>query len=149
MGFTAPLLSLTRFAWKIFPVAAAAGQPSAAWAASNDSGPDHVDGSSSGSAQEQKQAQRFQGTGAYPNVITLRSSRTRRRNSAGRYGKPVAAQQQLALPLQAADSTQPRLLRIVQREPQKQPECLLISGRMADVCAALERMAGAEQVWHA
>lgn len=149
MGFTAPLLSLTRFAWKVFPVAAAAGQPSTAWAASNDSGPDHVDGPGSDSAQAQEQAQRLQDTGACPNVITLRSSRTRRRNSAGRYGKPVAALQQLALPLQAADNTQPRLLKIVQREPQKQPECLLISGRMADVCAELERMAGAEQVWHA
>jgi hypothetical protein len=38
----------------------------------------------------------------------------------------------------------PRLLKIVQREPQ-QPECLLICGRMADVCAALERMALHEQ----
>ncbi|WP_156920031.1 hypothetical protein [Comamonas composti] len=31
-------------------------------------------------------------------------------------------------------------LRIVQRRPVDRPECLLISGRMADVCAALERM---------
>jgi len=38
-----------------------------------------------------------------------------------------------------------RLLKIVQREPRKQPECLLISGRMADVCAALERMVLNEQ----
>ncbi|NIF82551.1 hypothetical protein F3J24_03380 [Comamonas sp. Tr-654] len=47
-----------------------------------------------------------------------------------------------------AEAVQPpsaRLLKIVQREPRKQPECLLISGRMADVCAALERMVLNEQ----
>ena len=47
------------------------------------------------------------------------------------------------------DTTQPALqsapeqpsgLRIIQRSPQEQPECLFISGRMADVCAALERL---------
>lgn len=42
-------------------------------------------------------------------------------------------------------STPHKALRIVQREPGKHPECLFISGRMADVCAALERMALAEQ----
>lgn len=31
-------------------------------------------------------------------------------------------------------------LRIVQHSPHEKPECLFISGRMADVCAALERM---------
>lgn len=42
-------------------------------------------------------------------------------------------------------STPYKALRIVQHEPGKHPECLFISGRMADVCAALERMALAEQ----
>jgi len=56
----------------------------------------------------------------------------------------------MPLPLEAAPAcSQPRMLRIVQREPRNQPECLLISGRMADVCAALERMAANEGALHA
>ena len=47
------------------------------------------------------------------------------------------------LPTQPALQSAPERpsgLRIIQRSPQEQPECLFISGRMADVCAALERM---------
>lgn len=36
--------------------------------------------------------------------------------------------------------SRPMALRIVQHHPGEHPECLFISGRMADVCAALERM---------
>ena len=36
-------------------------------------------------------------------------------------------------------------LRIVQREPLQQPARLVISGRMADVCAALENLAAQEK----
>lgn len=58
-----------------------------------------------------------------------------------------AATPELQSPIadQSMQAASPRLLKIVQREPRKQPECLLICGRMADVCAALERMALHEQ----
>lgn len=136
MGFTAPWLSLTGFAWKFFP--SVTGQTPVAPAANNDSGPDCTVSAGSGSALLE----------TYPNVLTMRKSRTRSRNTAVRSGKASTAPIQLTLPLPANDCAQPRLLKIVQREPQKQPECLLISGRMADVCAALERMARTEQALH-
>jgi hypothetical protein len=80
-----------------------------------------------------------------PAVFTMRRSRSRRRTAPA--SSPSA---QMALPLQAeAPCKQPHMLRIVQREPRKQPECLMISGRMADVCAALERMAAHESARHA
>ncbi|BDR09958.1 hypothetical protein CTR2_R32960 [Comamonas thiooxydans] len=58
-----------------------------------------------------------------------------------------AATPELQSPItdESRQAASPRLLKIVQREPRKQPECLLICGRMADVCAALERMALHEQ----
>lgn len=58
-----------------------------------------------------------------------------------------AAAPELQSPItdESTHAASPRLLKIVQREPRKQPECLLICGRMADVCAALERMALHEQ----
>lgn len=77
-----------------------------------------------------------------PAVFTMRRSRSRRRPAAA--SSPAA---QMALPLQAEPACSQ--LRIVQREPRKQPECLMISGRMADVCAALERMAANERALHA
>ena len=43
-----------------------------------------------------------------------------------------------AVPAPSAMARPP--LRIVQHSPHEKPECLFISGRMADVCAALERM---------
>ncbi|MGB6096065.1 MAG: hypothetical protein WBF95_07190 [Comamonas thiooxydans] len=57
----------------------------------------------------------------------------------------AAAQLHVPMTAEPAQVGAPRLLKIVQREPRSQPECLLISGRMADVCAALERMALHEQ----
>ena len=57
----------------------------------------------------------------------------------------AAAQLHVPMTAEPAQVGAPRLLKIVQREPHSQPECLLISGRMADVCAALERMALHEQ----
>lgn len=58
-----------------------------------------------------------------------------------------AATPELQSPItdESRQAASPRLLKIVQREPRSQPECLLICGRMADVCAALERMALHEQ----
>lgn len=157
MGFVTPLLSLTRFAWKGFPATEAKGQDSAAHAVSNDSKLGqklalNIELAGSGlslcAADDSDSSRLLQDTNAYPNVFTLRKSRTRRRNSATRSGKTAASPAQRELPLQLPPAPESLQLKIVQREPQKQPECLLISGRMADVCAALERLAKTEQMLH-
>lgn len=120
MGFALPLLSLTRFAFQARRTATAMRKNAAPKT----------------DLPEEPQLQ--------PAVFTMRRSRSRRRPAAA---SPAA---QMALPLQAEPAcSQPRMLRIVQREPRKQPECLMISGRMADVCAALERMAANERALHA
>ena len=81
-------------------------------------------------------------------IPVMRANRGRSRlGSNTLYPQAFAAPPELQS-LVTDESTQaasPRLLKIVQREPRKQPECLLICGRMADVCAALERMALHEQ----
>ncbi|MBL5978233.1 hypothetical protein JAO85_13155 [Comamonas sp. NyZ500] len=83
-------------------------------------------------------------------IPVMRANRGRSRSRLGSktlYPQAIAATPELQS-LVTDESTQaaaPRLLKIVQREPRKQPECLLICGRMADVCAALERMALHEQ----
>jgi hypothetical protein len=122
MGFALPLLSLTRFAFQARRTANAMRENAAPKT----------------TLSEEPQTQ--------PAVFTMRRSRSRRRAAAA--SSHAAAQ--MALPQQAEPAcSQPRILRIVQREPRKQPECLMISGRMADVCAALERMAANESALHA
>ena len=81
------------------------------------------------------------------NVISFSKARRRsqqRRGKAARAADPGDAQLILPLlPTQPALQAAPEQssgLRIIQRSPQEQPECLFISGRMADVCAALERL---------
>lgn len=76
----------------------------------------------------------------------MRANRSRGRKSSAisRSRASRDPSQLLAVPAQIK-STPHKALRIVQHEPGKHPECLFISGRMADVCAALERMALAEQ----
>ena len=92
---------------------------------------------------------------AYVNVFTLRKVRTRVGSKLRPAEHPAAAAAPAlaSRPLHAQPDTAPQqtppILKIVQREPRKQPECLLISGRMADVCAALERMARNERALHA
>lgn len=123
MGFALPLLSLTRFAFQARHNTAM-----------------RKNATPKTALPEEPQAQ--------PAVFTMRRSRSRSRRRTAAASSPAAAQ--MALPLQAEPAcSQPRLLRIVQREPRKQPECLMISGRMADVCAALERMAAHESTRHA
>ena len=130
MGFAAPLLSLTRLSLKVFPAALSANT------------------SRQSSCTQDEQAD-F--SNHYPNVFTMRKS-SKRQTSRRSAGRSTSANQtnsaQLNLPWLAEEDTTspatPRLLKIVQREPRKQPECLLISGRMADVCAALERMERSE-----
>ncbi|RDI10791.1 hypothetical protein [Comamonas sp. AG1104] len=81
-------------------------------------------------------------------VPVIRANRSRSRLGSKTLPPQVfAATPELHSPIadQSMQAASPRLLKIVQREPSKQPECLLICGRMADVCAALERMALHEQ----
>lgn len=80
-------------------------------------------------------------------VISFSKARRRSQQRRGKASRqPDHGEAQLLLPLQPAHAPaqaapgQPSDLRIIQRSPQDQPECLFISGRMADVCAALERM---------
>ncbi len=77
-------------------------------------------------------------------VLTLNKARSRnRRNKNGR--RPAQGSNvQMPLPLEtASEAPAPAALRIIQRSPE-QPERLFISGRMADVCEALERMEARE-----
>ena len=126
MGFATPLLSLTRLSLKVFPAALSANSSLLAPCA---------------------QDEQADFSNHYPNVFTMRKSsnrRTSRRSASRASGSSQNNSAQLALPWlieEAPVATAPRELKIVQREPRKQPECLTISGRMADVCAALERMA--------
>ena len=126
MGFATPLLSLTGLSLKVFPAALSA---------------------NSSQLAPCTQDEQADFSNHYPNVFTMRKSSKRRisRRSAGRAsGSSQNNSAQLALPWlieEAPAPAAPRQLKIVQREPRKQPECLTISGRMADVCAALERMA--------
>ena len=130
MGFAAPLLSLTRLSLKVFPAALSA---------------------NTGRRASCAQDEQTDFSNHYPNVFTMRKS-SKRQTSRRSAGRSTSANQtnsaQLNLPWLAEEDTTspatPRLLKIVQREPRKQPECLLISGRMADVCAALERMERSE-----
>lgn len=83
-------------------------------------------------------------------VPFMRANRSHGRKSStiSRYRASRDPSQLLAVPATVSTqikSTPHKALRIVQHEPGKHPECLFISGRMADVCAALERMALAEQ----
>ena len=81
-------------------------------------------------------------------IPVMRANRSRSRLGSKTLPPQVfAATPELHSPIadQSMQAASPRLLKIVQREPRKQPECLLICGRMADVCAALERMALHEQ----
>ncbi|MDR3067846.1 MULTISPECIES: hypothetical protein [Comamonas] len=84
-----------------------------------------------------------------PKVSRIRIPVMRANRSRSRLGSGTLSPQTLTAPpparSQGTEAASVRLLKIVQREPRKQPECLLISGRMADVCAALERMALHEQ----
>lgn len=137
MEFAKPLLSLTRLSLKIFQVTPSA---NLSWEEAQTQPFTTPDSTRSASGFHTD----------YSNVFTMRKSRTR---SSGRSksARAAASAAQLALPLQHSDDTspEPRTLKIVQREPREQPECLLISGRMADVCAELERMARNERALQA
>ena len=151
MEFAKPLLSLTQLKLKIFQVCAAANLPNLpnlpylypAQEANPDTPPLAFQSPAAGSSVHPFR---------YPNVFTMRKSRTRSSSRQQPAHKAAVDEAQLCLPLtQEADKEEQavRTLKIVQREPRKQPECLLISGRMADVCAALERMARNERALQA
>ena len=143
MEFAKPLLSLTRWKLNTLAVTPSANQPQT-----------HTDIQPPADAlQDTTSASGF--CTAYVNVFTMRKVRTRVSSKLRPAEHPATAATptQASRPLHAQPDTAPQqtppILKIVQREPRKQPECLLISGRMADVCAALERMARNERALHA
>ncbi|AIJ47548.1 MULTISPECIES: hypothetical protein [Comamonas] len=106
--------------------------------------PDFHSGKASATATETASCKAHRPKAAQISIPVMRANRGR-----SRLGNRVLHPRTLVTtsPI-TAEAVQPpsaRLLKIVQREPRKQPECLLISGRMADVCAALERMVLNEQ----
>ena len=140
MEFAKPLLSLTQLKLKIFQVCAAANLPNLPYLyPAPDTKPDTPP-----LAFQSPAADSAPHPFRYPNVFTMRKSRTRSSSRQQPARKAAVDEAQLCLPLtQEADKEEQvvRTLKIVQREPRKQPECLLISGRMADVCAELDRLA--------
>lgn len=142
MEFAKPLLSLTRWKLNTLAVTPSANQPQIP------TGPQPAS-----TPQDTASTNGF--CTAYVNVFTLRKVRTRVGSKLRPAEHPAAAAAPAlaSRPLHAQPDTAPQqtppILKIVQREPRKQPECLLISGRMADVCAALERMARNERALHA
>lgn len=133
MGFAASLQSLTHLSIKMLP--------SNLGASTNDSDGLHPGGTPLKPGSFEADGFRL----THSSVPVIRANRTRRRSTTPRISnKPKAdtssAQLPLTMPAKAAAETAPRQLKIVQREPRMQPERLFISGRMADVCAALERM---------
>ena len=148
MFFAIPLLSLTQLKLKIFQVCAAANLPNLPYLYPlQETNPDTpllaFQSPAAGSSVHPSR---------YPNVFTMRKSRTRSSSRQQPAHKAAVDEAQLCLPLTPETDKEEqavRTLKIVQREPRKQPECLLISGRMADVCAALERMARNERALQA
>lgn len=149
MGFAASLQSLTRLSLKVLPFASPTIQSFNASAHSSDShDPAEKVASFIPSSFE---PEGFKLT--HTSIPVMRANRSRRRSTGARVNnkakaKTASAQLTLALPAEAPP-TVTRQLKILQREPRKQPECMFISGRMADVCAALERMALNEQAQQA
>lgn len=78
-------------------------------------------------------------------ILTLSKARSRRHARKNGTGASVLGGTPLGAPPLTEHAAAPGAmarppLRIVQHSPHEKPECLFISGRMADVCAALERM---------
>ena len=151
MGFAASLQSLTRLSLKVLPFAPPA---SLNFKASTQT----LSSDSHDAAEEPAPLipSSFEPEGfklTHTSIPVMRANRSRRRNTSTRVNNKAkanaaSAQLLLALPAEAAPAAT-RQLKILQREPRKQPECIFISGRMADVCAALERMALNEQAQQA
>lgn len=148
MGFAASLQSLTRLSLKVLPFAPPASL--------NFNGSSQTLSSDSHDAAEEPAPlipSSFEPEGfklTHTSIPVIRANHSRRRNTSTRVNNKAkantTASAQLPLALQAeAAPAATRQLKILQREPRKQPECIFISGRMADVCAALERMTLNEQ----
>ena len=148
MGFAASLQSLTRLSLKVLPFAPPASL--------NFKASTQTLSSDSHDAAEEPVSSSFEPEGfklTHTSIPVMRANRSRRRNTSTRVNNKAKAntaspQLSLALPAEAAPAAT-RQLKILQREPRKQPECMFISGRMADVCAALERMTLNEQTQQA
>ena len=143
--FAKSLLSLTHLKLKVFQACSAANQ---ALSQGNEDGAQSTPLHSLSNQATSSEAH----PASYPNVFTMRKSQTRGSSRQQPARKAAVDDSQRCLPLAVEagkDEPAVRTLKIVQREPRKQPECLLISGRMADVCAALERMARNERALQA
>lgn len=136
MGFTTSLQSLTRLSIKVLPSALSASPSLHSSDTQNKTAEPAVFQPSTFEQDD------FKLTYSIP---VMRANRTRSRSASVRINRKTkasiaSAQQPLPLPAEASPGSSPHMLKIVQREPRNHPECLFISGRMADVCAALERM---------
>lgn len=151
MGFAASLQSLTRLSLKVLPFAPPASLSFNASAQTLSSDASHTAEEPPPFIPSSFEPEGFKLT--HTSIPVMRANRSRRRNTSARVNSKAktnthSAQLPLALPAEAG-SAATRQLKIVQREPRKQPECMFISGRMADVCAALERMTLNEQAQQA
>ncbi|QXZ10899.1 hypothetical protein KUF54_06790 [Comamonas sp. Y33R10-2] len=170
MGFATSLQSLTRLSLKVLPFASAT---SLSFESSNSKSIKSSETTESEPASfipSSFETEEFKLT--HTSIPFMRANRSRRRssnsiNTGARVNSKAkanaahiaATQLPLALPAQAgpapvlsataASTAASGQVKILQREPRKQPECMYISGRMADVCAALERMALNEQALQA
>lgn len=151
MGFAASLQSLTRLSLKVLPFAPSASLNFNASANTATSDSHNTAEELTTFIPSSFESEGFKLT--HTSIPVMRANRSRRRNTSTRVNNKAkantaSAQLPLALAAEAAPAVT-RQLKIVQREPRKQPECMFISGRMADVCAALERMALNEQAQQA
>ncbi|PIG09309.1 hypothetical protein [Comamonas sp. 26] len=151
MGFAASLQSLTRLSLKVLPFAPPASLSFKACTQILSSDSHDTPEEPAPFIPSSYEPEGFKLT--YTSIPVMRANRSRRRNTSTRFNNKAKAntaspQLSLALPAEAAPAAT-RQLKILQREPRKQPECMFISGRMADVCAALERMALNEQAQQA
>ncbi len=147
MGFAASLQSLTRLSIKVLPFAPPASLNFNASIKTLSSDSHDAAEEPAPLIPSSYEPEGFKLTHA--SIPVMRANRSRRRNTSTRVNNKAKAntaspQLSLALPAEAPPAAT-RQLKILQREPRKQPECMFISGRMADVCAALERMALNEQ----
>lgn len=165
MGFATSLQSLTRLSLKVLPFASATSLRFESSTINSIKSSQATEPEPASFIPSSFETEEFKLT--HTSIPFMRANRSRRRSSISNGSRVnskakanaaiiTATQLPLALPPQAAPAavlSAPAAttlqVKILQREPRKQPECMYISGRMADVCAALERMALNEQALQA
>lgn len=169
MGFATSLQSLTRLSLKVLPFASATSLSFESSTINSIKSSQATEPEPASFIPSSFETEEFKLT--HTSIPFMRANRSRRRSNSISTGARVnskakanaahiaTTQLPLALPAQAgpavvlsataASTAASGQVKILQREPRKQPECMYISGRMADVCAALERMALNEQALQA